>query len=163
MSGSGNWLTIVDMPGYDFRKGQPIARHGHPRQTDRSRLALAERLRRKTDRIGPTRVRRPCDRLGRGALTQDSASLCRLLQRSENAPIVGQRRTILAPGSADRKHHVTCAPRRTASPLHANLSFRYTQAIGPRPAAWLVALGLPAPRSRLGQTRRIGDVRDRSA
>jgi hypothetical protein len=89
--------------------------------------ALAERLRRKTDRIDPTRMRRPCDRLGRGAPTPDSASLCPLLQRSENAPLVGQRCAILAPGSADRKHHVTGAPRRTASPLHASLSFRYTQ------------------------------------
>src|SRR5437764_12174215 len=44
-------------------------------------------------------------------------------QRSENAPIVGQRRAILAPGSADRKHHVTGAPRRTASPIRASLSF----------------------------------------
>ena len=31
------------------------------------RLALAERLRRKTDRIDPTRVRRPCGCLGRSA------------------------------------------------------------------------------------------------
>jgi hypothetical protein len=72
-------------------------------------------------------VRRPCDRLGRGAPPRDSASLCPLLQRSENAPIVGQRRAILAPGSADRKHHVTGAPRRIASPIRASLSFRYTQ------------------------------------
>jgi hypothetical protein len=38
-----------------------------------------------------------------------------------------QRCAILAPGAADRKHHVTATPRRTASPLHASLSFRYTQ------------------------------------
>ena len=71
-------------------------------------------------------IRRECvdrDRLGRGAPPRDSASLCPLLQRSENAPIVGQRRAILAPGSADRKHHVTGAPRRTASPIRASLSF----------------------------------------
>ena len=74
-------------------------------------------------------MRRPCDRLGRGAPTPDCASLCPLLQRSENAPIVGQRRAVLAPGSAHRSHHVACAPRRTASPLHARLSFRYTQPI----------------------------------
>src|SRR5437016_11014881 len=72
-------------------------------------------------------MRRPYDCLGRSALTPDSASLCPLLQRFENAPIVGQRRAILAPGSADRSHHVACAPRRTASPLHASLSFRHTQ------------------------------------
>src|SRR5437660_11659374 len=81
---------------------------------------------RKTDRIDPTRVRRPCDRLGRGAPTPDSASLCPLLQRSENAPLVGQRCAILAPSAADRKHHVKATPRRIASPLHASLSFRYT-------------------------------------
>src|SRR5260370_39106743 len=96
-----------------------------------ARLALAERLCRKTDRIDPTRVRRPCDRLGRGAPTPDSAGLCPLLQRAENAPLVGQRGAILAPGAADRKHHVTATPRRIASPLHASLSFRYTQAAPP--------------------------------
>jgi hypothetical protein len=32
-------------------------------------------------------------------------------------------------GSADRVHHVACAPGRTASPLHARLSFRYTQGL----------------------------------
>src|SRR2546430_14368633 len=52
-----------------------------------------------------------------------------VLQRSENAPLVGQRCTTLAPRSADRKHHVTATPRRIASPLHASLSFRYTQLI----------------------------------
>src|SRR5256886_17190524 len=109
--------------------GSPIL-SGHPRQTYRSTLALAERLCRKTDRIDPTRVRRPCDRLGRGAPTPDSASLCPLLQRSANAPLAGQRCAILAPGAADRKHHVTATPRWIASPLHANLSFRYTQQHG---------------------------------
>src|SRR2546430_4095108 len=106
--------------------GSPIL-SGHPRQTYRSTLALAERLCRKTDRIDPTRVRRPCDRLGRGAPTPDSASLCPLLQRSENAPLVRQRCAILAPGSADRMHHIACAAGRTASPIRASLSFRYTQ------------------------------------
>jgi GYF domain 2 len=42
-------------------------------------LALAERLRRKTDRIDPTRVRRPCGCLGRSAFTPDSDEVCRLL------------------------------------------------------------------------------------
>jgi hypothetical protein len=64
----------------------------------RPTLALAERLRRKADRIDPTRVRRPRDPLGRGASTPDSARLCPLLQRCENAPIVGQRLALLAPG-----------------------------------------------------------------
>src|SRR5260370_34564882 len=83
-----------------------------------ARLALAERLRRKTDRIDPTRVRRPCDRLGRGTPTRDSASLCPLLQRSENAPLVGQRCAILAPGSADRS-------RITSHALLGGLHHRY--------------------------------------
>ena|SRR6266566_3191051 len=106
--------------------GSPIL-SGHPRQTYRSTLALAERLCRKTDRIDPTRVRRPCDRLGRGAPTPDSASLCPLLQRSANAPLVGQRCAPLAPGPADRQHHVICSPWWTASPLPPSLSFWYTQ------------------------------------
>jgi len=79
-------------------------------------------------------VPRPCDRLG-GAPTRDSASLCPLLQRFENAPIVGQRRAILAPGSADRSHQVACCSRWTASPVHASLSFRYTQ-VGGVPTFW---------------------------
>jgi hypothetical protein len=116
-SGSGLWSC----------RQASIASHGHPRQTYRSRLALAERLCRKTDRIDPTRVRRPCGCLGRGAPTPDAASLCPVLQRSENAPLVGQRCAILAPGAADRSHHVKATPRRSASPLHASLSFRYTQ------------------------------------
>ncbi len=43
---------------------------------------------------------------------------------------VRQRCAILAPGAADRKHHVSATPRRIASPLHASLSFRYTQGSG---------------------------------
>jgi hypothetical protein len=39
----------------------------------------AERLRRKADRIDPTRVRRPCGCLGQSALTPDSDEVCRLL------------------------------------------------------------------------------------
>jgi hypothetical protein len=40
------------------------------------RLALAEWLRRKADRVDPTRVCRPRDRVGRGTPTKDFASLC---------------------------------------------------------------------------------------
>jgi hypothetical protein len=39
----------------------------------------AERLRRKADRIDPTRVRRPCGCLGQSALTPVSDEVCRLL------------------------------------------------------------------------------------
>src|SRR6516165_5698654 len=49
---------------------------------------------------------------------------------SAGAPIVRQRRSILASCSAHRSHQVACARRRTASLLHASLSFRYTQPFG---------------------------------
>src|SRR5207245_11103156 len=52
---------------------------GHPRQAHRPRLALAERLRRKADRIDPTRVRRPSRCLRRSALTPDSDEVRHLL------------------------------------------------------------------------------------
>jgi hypothetical protein len=94
------------------------------------RLALAEWLRRKADRVDPTRVCRPRDRVGRGTPTKDFASLCRLLQRCENAPIIGQGRALIAPGLADRMRHVACATGRPSSPLLQNLVFgthsRYT-------------------------------------
>ena len=51
-------------------------------------------------------------------------------ERSEDAPIVRQRRSILASCSAHRSHQVACARRRTESLLHASLSFRYTQPFG---------------------------------
>src|SRR5262249_59140146 len=108
------WINVTPHPTADWIARQIAVRLGRT-------ASPKDRL------IDPTRVRRPCDRLGRGAPPGDSASLCPLLQRSENAPIVGQRRAILAPGAADRKHHVTGAPRRTASPIRASLSFRYTQ------------------------------------
>ena len=46
----------------------PIASHGHPRQAYCSTLALGERLRRKADRVDPTRVCRPRDRVGEAHL-----------------------------------------------------------------------------------------------
>jgi hypothetical protein len=42
---------------YGAGRHPPITSHGHPRQADRPRLALAKRLRRKTDRIDSSRVR----------------------------------------------------------------------------------------------------------
>jgi hypothetical protein len=50
-----------------------------------------------------------------------------LLQRNENASIVGQRCAALTSCSADRKHQVTCTPRRASSSLHPRLGSRYTQ------------------------------------
>jgi hypothetical protein len=44
-------------------------------------------------------------------------------------------------GSADRKHHITGAPRRIASPIRASLSFRYTQPT----AASRFAIAAPMP------------------
>jgi len=93
------------------------------------RLALAERLRRTLDRVDASRAHRSCGRIGRGASAADAAMLCALLQRNQNAPIVGQRCATFSPGSADRTHHVACATRRPSSPVRANLSFRYIQAV----------------------------------
>src|ERR1700730_1433372 len=59
----------------------------------------------------------------RMSATKDSASLCALLQRCANAPIVGQGRALLAPGSADRTRHIACAARGSSSPLLQNLVF----------------------------------------
>jgi hypothetical protein len=64
------------------------------------------------------------------------------------------RRAILAPGSADRSHQVACCSRWTASPVHASLSFRYTQ-VGGAPTFWAPLRGryircgvLPRPAQR---------------
>src|SRR5262245_33046399 len=113
----GVWINVTPHPTADWIARQIAVRLGRT-------ASPKDRL------IDPTRVPRPCDRLGRGAPTRDSASLCPLLQRFENAPIVGQRRAILAPGSADRSHQVACC-----SPVHASLSFRYTQ-VGGAPTFW---------------------------
>jgi hypothetical protein len=111
---------------------------------------LAERLCRKIDRINPARVRGPYCRAGRDALAPSPKILCHILQRSENAPIVGQRCAPLAPGPADRHQHVTCSPRWTASPLRPSLSFWYTH---PSPRRSKLPLPLSRPRIRLGIPR----------
>ncbi len=64
--------------------------------------------------------------LGRGAFAPDSAIVCLLLQRDQNASVVGQRRTDLSPGSAGRKPKNVPHPRRTPSPLLQSLGSRYT-------------------------------------
>jgi hypothetical protein len=58
---------------------RPITGHGHPRQANCPWLALAERLRRKTDRIDPTRVCRPYCRPKRSAHAPNPDEICRLL------------------------------------------------------------------------------------
>src|SRR5712692_785610 len=62
--------------------------------------------------------------LGRGAFAPDSAIVCLLLQRDQNASVVGQRRTDLSPGSAGRKPKNVPHPRRTPSPLLQSLGSR---------------------------------------
>jgi transposase InsO family protein len=57
----------------------------------------------------------------------NSAGLRTLLQRNQNAPVIEQRCAGLSPGSADWKYRIAPNPRRTSSPLRADLGFRYTQ------------------------------------
>jgi hypothetical protein len=76
-----------------------------------------ERLCRTVDRINPARVCGLYRGLGRGAFASDLASLCPLLQRHQNAPVTGQRRTGPSSHSADRRHRVIPDPRRTSSPV----------------------------------------------
>jgi len=58
----------------------------------RSRFALAERLRRKTDWIHPTRVPRPCDRPGRGCTYAGILqAYARYYNDLRTAPIVGHK------------------------------------------------------------------------
>jgi transposase InsO family protein len=61
--------------------------------------------------------------LGEAHLRRILQTYARLLQHRENAPIVRQGRALLAPGSADRTHHIACAARRPSSPLLQNLVF----------------------------------------
>jgi hypothetical protein len=68
-SGPRRTLTVLSGPGSRFAtatallgkraggRAPPITGHGHPRQANCRRLALAERLRRKADRIDSSRVR----------------------------------------------------------------------------------------------------------
>jgi hypothetical protein len=83
--------TPPSRSGSDLRhhRHTPIARHGHPGQAYCISLALAEWLCRTADRIDPARVCGPFRRLGRGASAPNPASLCSLLQRHQNAPVIG--------------------------------------------------------------------------
>jgi hypothetical protein len=111
--------------GAPYHRHAPVARHGHPGQAHRSSLTLAERRRRTVDRIDPTRVSGPRHCRGRGAPTPDSAIICVLLQRRQNASVIGQGCSGLSTGAADRKHQIALYPRRTSSPLCPRLGFRY--------------------------------------
>src|SRR6478752_92852 len=65
--------------------------------------------------------------LGRGASAPNTEIVRALLQRHQNASIIGQRCAGHSPNSANRKHQITRHPRRTSPPLRPSLSFRYTQ------------------------------------
>src|SRR6266566_1794773 len=71
-------------------------RHGHPRQTHCTGLAVAEFVCRAVDR-DPSRVRGPHRRAGRGASAPDPARVCSLLQYCENAPVIGPGCASLSP------------------------------------------------------------------
>src|SRR6266849_5139736 len=101
--------------------------------------------------------------LGRGAFAPDSAIVCLLLQRDQNASVVGQRRADLSPGSAGRKPKNVPHPRRTPSPLLQALGSRYTQVgadekrdLAPIGSAKAVSLAPPdlSPSSRTHQPLR---------
>ena len=72
----------------------------------------------------------------RGTSASNSASLCPLLQRNQNASVIEQRCAALAPSSADGNHQFTSNPRRTSSPLRAGLSIRYTHRPIARGSPW---------------------------
>ncbi len=69
--------------------------------------------------------------LGEAHLRRILRILCSLLQRHQNASVIGQRCAGLAPGSADRNHQFTRDPWRTSSPLCPGLGFRYTHVFIP--------------------------------
>jgi AFG1-like ATPase len=79
------------------------ARHGHSGQADFTGFTL-EWLCRTADRADPPRVFGPYRRFWRGPSTPDPAILHALLQRHQNASVIGQRCAGLSSGSADRKH-----------------------------------------------------------
>ena len=88
------------------------------------RLDRSERL------IGS--IRRKCGDhfivLGEGAPAPHPANLCLLLQRHQNALVIGRKNaTNPSPRSADRIYQFTRNPWRASSPLCAGLGFRYTQ------------------------------------
>src|SRR5215468_11409456 len=66
-----------------------IACHGHSGQAYRTGFILAERLCRTADRVDPPRVLGSYRRFRRGPSTPNPAMLCPLLQRCQNASIIG--------------------------------------------------------------------------
>jgi hypothetical protein len=128
------WINVTANPTAEsgshlwHRRYTPIARHGHPRQTYCAGFALAERLCRTADRVDPARVYGSSYRLERGTSAPDSAILCSLLQRHQNAPVTEQGFAGLPLSSADWKHEITPDPWCTSSPFRPGIGFWYTQA-----------------------------------
>src|SRR6202035_1524217 len=120
-------------PRSDLRhhRHTPTARDGHPGQSYRTGLTLAEWRCRTADRLDPARERRSYDRAGRGASASHPEILRPLLQRSQNASVFEQGCARLSLGTAHRCHSFTRHPWRTSPPLRTNLSFRYTQGSNP--------------------------------
>src|SRR5438034_1043075 len=56
-----------------------VACHGHSGQADRATIAVAEPVRREADRLDPTGMSRPHDRIWGGAPAPDPGSVCRVL------------------------------------------------------------------------------------
>ncbi len=89
---------------------------------------MAKLFCREADRVDPSRMRRPCHRIGRTAFAPSPKILRELLQHLENAPLIGQGCATLAPRPAGRTYRVACHGRRATSPICSNLSFRHTHA-----------------------------------
>jgi hypothetical protein len=96
---------------------------GNPGQTRRTSLALAECLCRTADRVDPPRVLGSYRRFRRVPSTPNLAILRALLQRRQNASILGQGCANLSPGSADREHQIVSHPGWAPSPLRQGLGF----------------------------------------
>ena len=101
----------------------PRLRDGHPGQTDRAPLTMAERFRRAPDWVHPSRMPGPDHCLRRGASAPDSALLRELLQQSSDAPVTQQRRAGASSDSSPRRPKVTSCSRWTTSPIRPNLVF----------------------------------------
>ena len=84
----------------------------------------------------------------RGATTPYPAILCTLLQRHQNASVIGQR--CASPSSVDRKHQIAPHHWRTSSPLRPGLGFRYTHPLGSNSSTTSVS-------DRRSQAQDVGD------
>src|SRR6478736_3871030 len=93
----------------------PRLRDGHPGQTDRAPLTMAERFRRAPDWVHPSRMPGPDHCLRRGASAPDSALLRELLQQSSDAPVTQQRRAGASSDSAPWRPKVTSCSRWSTS------------------------------------------------